>query len=97
MSATRPWPDYCRKETLAKRLDLAVGAIDQYVKRGLLPRPKKIGDALLWKWAEVDAMMTGVADGSDLRSDTAVDNPYRRGSVHGPQTTAPRQTSDRPQ
>ena len=28
------WPDYCKKETLARRLDLEIGAVDQYVKRG---------------------------------------------------------------
>lgn len=29
------WPDYCKKETLAKRLNLAVGVIDQLVKRNI--------------------------------------------------------------
>lgn len=40
------WPDYCKKETLARRLDLEIGAVDQYVKRGLLPSPHKVGEAL---------------------------------------------------
>ena len=42
------WPDYCKKETLARRLDLEIGAVDQYVKRGLLPSPHKVGEALLF-------------------------------------------------
>lgn len=47
------WPDFLSKERLACRLDLTVGAVEQYVKRGLLPAPVKIGDALRWDWAEV--------------------------------------------
>lgn len=49
------WPDYCKKETLARRLDLEIGAVDQYVKRGLLPSPHKVGEALLFCWQEVDS------------------------------------------
>lgn len=29
------WPDYCKKETLARRLDLEIGAVDQYVNENL--------------------------------------------------------------
>jgi len=44
-----------RRETLAAYIDLSPGAVDQYVKRGILPRPHKIGEALLWSAEEVDA------------------------------------------
>ena len=50
-----PWPDYMTKEVLARRISLKLGAIDQYVSRGLLPPPHKLGEALLWHWPEVDA------------------------------------------
>ena len=53
------WPDYCKRETLAKRLDIKPGAIDQYVKRGLLPPPIQVGEALLWRWADVDQFISG--------------------------------------
>ena len=33
------WPDYCKKETLARRLDLEIGAVDQYVKHDSNTRP----------------------------------------------------------
>lgn len=56
MSAA-PWPDYCKKETLAKRLNLAVGAVDQLVQRGLLPPPIVVGEAKLWRWEDVDAWL----------------------------------------
>ena len=41
------WPDYCKKETPARRLDLEIGAVDQYVKRGSSRHPHKVGEALL--------------------------------------------------
>lgn len=67
------WPDYCTRETLAKRLDLKPGAVDQYVKRGILPPPRKVGEALLWAWVEVDNFIrTGKAV-------EVVDDPYERG------------------
>lgn len=31
------WPDWCKRETLARRLDIEPGAVDQYVKRGVIP------------------------------------------------------------
>lgn len=52
------WPDYCKRETLAKRLNLAVGAIDQLVARGLLPEPVMLGEAKLWRWDDVDAWLS---------------------------------------
>jgi hypothetical protein len=54
---TTLWPDYMKRETLAKRLDLAPGAIDQLVKRGLLPGPIQIGEARLWCWDDVQARL----------------------------------------
>ena len=67
MGERRSWPDYCRRETLAKRLDVAAGAIDQMVRRGLLPPPVMIDGAPRWRWQDVDAMMAEgkVADAPD--------------------------------
>lgn len=47
------WSDYCKKETFAKRLDLGVGAVEQLVKRGLLPAPQAGGNTFFsetWSW-----------------------------------------------
>lgn len=52
------WPDYLTRETLAKRLDLSVNALEQYVKQGRLPPPVYIGDALRWRWETVDSFLT---------------------------------------
>jgi len=54
---TALWPDYMKRETLAKRLDLPPGAIDQLVKRGLLPGPIQIGEARLWSWDDVQTRL----------------------------------------
>lgn len=59
------WPDYCTRETLAKRLELRPGAIDQLVVRGILPAPQMIGDAMRWRWATVEAALTGARHGMD--------------------------------
>jgi predicted DNA-binding transcriptional regulator AlpA len=54
------WPDWMKRETAAAYTDLSPGAIDQYVKRGLLPQPYKVGEALLWSRAELDSAIRGV-------------------------------------
>jgi predicted DNA-binding transcriptional regulator AlpA len=86
------WPDYLRRETLARRLNLAPGAIDQLVKRGLLPPPLRLGEALLWRWATVDEILT-------RGQPTATDDPYARGinAVEAPATRAPDPEQSPPQ
>ena len=41
------WPAWMKRETAACYTDLSPAAIDQYGKRGLLPQPHKVGEALL--------------------------------------------------
>jgi hypothetical protein len=63
-----------KRETLAKRLNLAPGVIDQLVKRGLLPPPVRLGDAILWRWQTVDDfLMKRQVEGAEN------DDPYMRG------------------
>ena len=87
-------PDYVSRETLAYRLDMKAGAIDQLVKRGILPPPLQIGEALRWWWPDVDRRIRG--DDLQIRS-TAQDaeDPYLRAINGAPadpehQATAPR-------
>ncbi len=75
---TYVWPDFCKKETLAKRLDLPVGAIDQLVKRGILPQPVAVGEALLWHW---DDVKTRLVAGRPSAVETApVEDPFAAGA-----------------
>ena len=77
------WPDYCKRETLAKRLNIAAAAVDQLVKRGLLPPPIEVGEARLWRWHDVDDYL------AKRHSNDQVDDPYLRG-VHAAQASTPR-------
>jgi len=63
------WPDYCRKETLARRLDLSITVIDRYVQRGILPAPIRVGEAKLWRWSQVDQALSGAgpSEGTNVR------------------------------
>lgn len=65
------WPDYMKRDTLAARLDLKPGAVEQYVKRGLLPPPTRLGEADLWYWPEVHKWISRSPDES--RQDDEVD------------------------
>lgn len=81
-------PDFVPRETLAYRLDIAPGAVDQYVKRGLLPAPILIGEALRWRWADVEARYTH-ARVTDHAAGSTID-PYTEGVLHAAQASAAR-------
>lgn len=85
-------PDYVDRDGLAYRLSIRAGAIDQYVKRGILPPPIFIGEAKRWRWSAVEARIEGVADGGDLRTDEAPD-PYLAGIRNAAKPTAARPQS----
>lgn len=68
------WPDYMKRDTLAARLDLKPGAVEQYVKRGLLPPPVRLGEAELWYWPEVHRWINRAPDESDHMD--AAGDPY---------------------
>jgi predicted DNA-binding transcriptional regulator AlpA len=50
-------PDYLSAESLAYRLDLSRSTIDEYVKRGLLPKPVQVGAALRYRWSDVESFI----------------------------------------
>ncbi len=74
------WPDYMDKATLARRLDLKPGAVDQYVKRGLLPDPVCIGEAVRWSWRDVESFLRGDAPGA---ASNQSDDPFLAGVRNG--------------
>ena len=77
------WPDYLKLRTLAKRLDLELGAVEQLVQRGLLPPPVEVGDARLWRWSDVDSFLR-------LGKMEVADDPYLRGAANAPQAAPAR-------
>ncbi len=87
------WPDYCTRETLAKRLELKPGAIDQLVTRGILPAPVMIGDALRWKWATVEQALEGTRRGMDSArscTDDSGEDPFIQGARRAAEAAASR-------
>jgi hypothetical protein len=84
-------PDYVSRETLAYRLDMKAGAIDQLVKRGILPPPHQIGEALRWWWSEVDRRIRA----DDLQTNATAaeaDDPYLT-AINGPASDTKHQAS----
>jgi predicted DNA-binding transcriptional regulator AlpA len=68
-------PHYMSRETLAKQLQIAPAAVDQYVKRGILPPAVPIGEALRWRWDTVDSWLQGRHS-----VDATTDDPYIAGA-----------------
>ena len=51
---SRPFPpEYVSAETLAYLLDYSRSTVDEYVKRGLLPKPEMVGTNPRWYWPDV--------------------------------------------
>ena len=87
MPQTAFWPDYCKRETLAKRLNIAAGAVDQLVSRGLLPQAIAVGEAKLWRWEDVDNWLQ-----RGQVHEVTTDDPYLSGVSRSREASAPRQT-----
>lgn len=52
--AERP-PSFVSKSTLAAELDIGESTVDDWVRRGLLPRPIRLGSSPRWRWSDVEA------------------------------------------
>lgn len=50
-------PAFPSKATLAAELDISESTVDEWVRRGLLPKPIRRGGAVRWCWAEVTASL----------------------------------------
>lgn len=76
-------PDYVSAETLAYRLDCSRSTVDDYVRRGLLPTPRIIGNLQRWRWSEIEAWIASqsvVLDQLGSRDpDADEDDPYSLG------------------
>ena len=59
----RPYsPAYVSAESLGYILDLSRSTIDDYVRRGLLPKPVKVGSCLRYRFAEVEKFIAASND-----------------------------------
>jgi predicted DNA-binding transcriptional regulator AlpA len=73
-------PDYASAETLAHRLDCSKSTISGYVRRGLLPKPLKIGELVRWRWSDVESSISELEADGNTRADTH--DPYLAGVEH---------------
>lgn len=63
-------PSYVSRARLAVELDIGESTVDDYVRRGVLPRPVRIGGAVRWSWMQVQTLLE-----ADASSGVTVD-PY---------------------
>ena len=62
-----PWQDM---PTLCAHICVSPNTVETWVTQGILPPPRKRGGKLMWKWSEVDDLLTN----GDVRSpDTQAD------------------------
>lgn len=54
-------PSYPSKKTLAAELDISESTVDEWVQRGILPKPIKLGGSVRWCWADVQASLSPMA------------------------------------
>lgn len=76
-------PDYVSAETLAYRLDCSRSTVDDYVRRGLLPIPRIVGNLQRWRWSEIEAWIANQGAARDQllssNADADDDDPYSLG------------------
>lgn len=56
LTGDRP-PAFPSKTTLAAELDISESTVDEWVRRGFLPKPIRLGGSVRWCWAEVEASL----------------------------------------
>ncbi len=67
-----PWQDMA---TLCAHICASASTVDKWVLEGVLPQPRKRGGKLMWKWIEVDEMLSAGGQSLDaeaerIRNDT---------------------------
>ena len=80
----RPFPpEFVSLETLAYLVDFSKSAVDDYVRKGLLPRPIMIGTQPRWSWSDVRAFIlsqNGLAN-DDPAAPVSQEDPFLRGAA----------------
>lgn len=68
ITGERP-PSYVSRATLAAELDISTTTVDDYVQRGLLPKPIRLGGTVRWNWADVQASLKPLSGGKSNEMD----------------------------
>ncbi len=69
-------PSYPSKATLAAELDVSESTVDDYVKRGILPKPIQLGGSVRWSWAQVQTSLGSMSN----RGEAPVNDPFLAGA-----------------
>ena len=56
---------YVGSTTLCQMLDISDTTLWEWVRKGHLPRPVKIGGSSRWKWADVESRLSPQTGGAD--------------------------------
>ena len=73
--------EYVSADTLAQLLDCSKTTVHGYVRRGILPRPIRIGELVRWRWVDVEKAIQSLEAGGD--SHAHHDDPYLEGLERG--------------
>jgi predicted DNA-binding transcriptional regulator AlpA len=58
-------PSFVSKTTLAAELDIGESTVDELVKRGVLPKPIRIGGSARWSWSSVQQALNSMGAGNE--------------------------------
>ena len=61
-----PWQDMA---TLCANICASRSTVDKWVLEGVIPAPRKRGGKLMWKWSEVDEMLSAGAQPLDAEAE----------------------------
>ena len=67
---------YVSAETLAQLLDCSKTTVHGYVRRGIIPRPIRIGDLVRWRWVDVEKAIGCLEAGDHYSHADAGSDPY---------------------
>lgn len=70
-------PSFMSRATLAAELDISESTIDEYVRRGILPKPARLSDGCVrWRWAAVQSSLASL----ESNADSAPVDPFMEGA-----------------
>jgi predicted DNA-binding transcriptional regulator AlpA len=69
--------------TLAEHTCTGESTIENWVKQGLFPVPKKIGGKRLWQWSKVELHLAGESDPVQSSMAENITNAVRRAATEG--------------
>jgi predicted DNA-binding transcriptional regulator AlpA len=79
-------PAFLSRASLAAELDMSESTVDEMVRRGVLPRPRKLSTGCVrWSWSEVAVALASLGGG-----DMDAADPFIRGAQDAARTATER-------